>query len=397
MRSRKVLSGKQLAGTAAAGLLGAVAFVLLDGLSSVTFLSTLWWLVAAGGTAALMASGLLALLLVGSVTGVSVNRSRLLTERRIKEILGSNAKTLSAVVETNTVLENLRDSVERMRDEALGDVRIDSVLARLEAAERRVMSSLETSTMDHHDSFGAIREQLETLQRQTNTTQLESQVTKSQKSIRSLVISTARDTVRQVEALLQLMPRVDTSTRRYPASSGYSMNPEGLLLLSDLIQKRRPHLIVEMGSGSSTIWGGTAAQGVDARYVAMEHEPEYFQKTQLLIDGFAMHPRVECRLAELRDVSTPRGTMRWYDPNAFSDLAGIDLLIVDGPPGWTGDLARYPALPVLSDRLADTCLIYVDDMHRADEQEVFRLWLEAFPDFEAVDSGVPRVALLQRR
>ena len=54
----------------------------------------------------------------------------------------------------------------------------------------------------------------------------------------------------------------------------------------------------------------------------------------------------------------------------------IDLLVVDGPPAFAVGFAhaRYPALPVLRDRLAPGATVVLDDVERPGEQEVLRRW-----------------------
>ena len=54
----------------------------------------------------------------------------------------------------------------------------------------------------------------------------------------------------------------------------------------------------------------------------------------------------------------------------------IDLLVVDGPPAHAAShgLARYPALPLLADRLAPGGTVVPDDAERPGQQEVLRRW-----------------------
>jgi hypothetical protein len=58
------------------------------------------------------------------------------------------------------------------------------------------------------------------------------------------------------------------------------------------------------------------------------------------------------------------------------------MLVIDGPPGFIQHHSRYPALPLLSERLADGCVIFLDDAARADEQAIVRRWLARFPQLE---------------
>jgi hypothetical protein len=75
--------------------------------------------------------------------------------------------------------------------------------------------------------------------------------------------------------------------------------------------------------------------------------------------------------------------LTWYDQTALetgidSALGGaaIELLVVDGPPAYAQGhgLARYPALPVLHDRLAPSATIILDDAERPGEREIIRRW-----------------------
>ena len=70
-----------------------------------------------------------------------------------------------------------------------------------------------------------------------------------------------------------------------------------------------------------------------------------------------------------------------YSEDALVDLDGIGLLLVDGPPGNAGPRTRYPAVPLLRDRLAGSCTILADDMVRDEDREVVEAWWPLLPDF----------------
>jgi hypothetical protein len=69
----------------------------------------------------------------------------------------------------------------------------------------------------------------------------------------------------------------------------------------------------------------------------------------------------------------------WYDPAALDGLPerGVELLIVDGPPAARG--SRYPALPLLADRLAPGAAILLDDTDREGERKAVERWSDEFP------------------
>lgn len=87
----------------------------------------------------------------------------------------------------------------------------------------------------------------------------------------------------------------------------------------------------------------------------------------------------------------------WYDLREVAEAWKIDLLIVDGPPRATQPLARYPALPLLYERLSADARVVVDDAWREDEQEMVRRWLKQYPEFsvEYRESG-KGIAVLSR-
>ena len=80
--------------------------------------------------------------------------------------------------------------------------------------------------------------------------------------------------------------------------------------------------------------------------------------------------------ASLVDLDLPgRDPQPWYDLSVLADeIAGFDLLFVDGPVGDTAPQARYPALPALADRLTDDALVLLDDSNRGSEKQVIALW-----------------------
>jgi hypothetical protein len=70
----------------------------------------------------------------------------------------------------------------------------------------------------------------------------------------------------------------------------------------------------------------------------------------------------------------------WYDTGALPPLA-FDMLSIDGPPQATGNLARYPAGPLLFPRLRAGAAIFMDDADRPDERAILARWKNEFPLF----------------
>jgi predicted O-methyltransferase YrrM len=193
-----------------------------------------------------------------------------------------------------------------------------------------------------------------------------------------------RATFAQVEALLALYRDADPD-RGLPATRGYAASPDLLGWLHRLITDTRPRLVVECGSGVSTLVAAYALRANGAgTVVAIEHEPQHADTTSRLLAQHGLTDHAEVRVSPLAPIELEGESWPWYDPDAFPD-GPIDVLLVDGPPGTTRPHARFPALPILFDRLADDGVVVLDDMIRSDEREIAARWLEGFPSLELVE------------
>lgn len=188
------------------------------------------------------------------------------------------------------------------------------------------------------------------------------------------------ETVREVEALLQLRQMLDIESST-PLLGGWAMDPEAVLSLVKSVLERKPERIVELGSGSSTLWLALALRKADAgRLVSYDHLDSYAEQTRRALREHGLEEWAEVRVAPLEPVSVDGTTYSWYaiSPDAFD--APTDILIVDGPPGGTAPMARFPAVPLLRQTLAANALIVVDDALRPDEKKMMARWGEIFPD-----------------
>jgi predicted O-methyltransferase YrrM len=205
-------------------------------------------------------------------------------------------------------------------------------------------------------------------------------------------------TFRQLEALQNLtavLPPNDV----LPATRGWAASPDLLMVLVDLVVSERPSLVVECGSGASTLWLALAMRrfGVDGRIVALDHDPVFGAKTRDLLARHDVSDLAEVRDAPLESFSIDGETYSWYARQAWEDLKGIDLLFVDGPPATTGHQARYPALPLLSGLLSPAATAVLDDLVVPDMQKVLQLWLDAYPDFGSEVLPLEKQAAVLRR
>jgi predicted O-methyltransferase YrrM len=167
-----------------------------------------------------------------------------------------------------------------------------------------------------------------------------------------------------------------------PALRGWAASPDVLRVLVRVIDDRRPGLVVECGSGASSVWLGYALrQAGGGRLVALEHDERYAALSRRLVAEHGLEDLIEVRDAPLQEWKVEGRP--WYDTSCVNDLVDIDLVFVDGPPAKTCPQARYPALPVLLPRCGPQAVVVLDDANREDEKQVTDRWLAEFPDMQA--------------
>ena len=207
-----------------------------------------------------------------------------------------------------------------------------------------------------------------------------------------------KQTFRQLEAL-QNLSAVLPASDVLPATRGWAASPDLLMVLVNLVITERPSLVVECGSGASTLWLALAMRrfGIDGRIIALDHDPVFGAKTRDFLARHGVSDLAEVRDAPLESFALDGETYSWYARRAWEDLAGIDLLFVDGPPAATGHQARYPALPLLSESLSPAATAVLDDLIVPDMQKVLQLWLDAHPDFSSEILPLEKQAAVLRR
>jgi predicted O-methyltransferase YrrM len=230
---------------------------------------------------------------------------------------------------------------------------------------------------------------------------LDAQAARTFETVRLVEADTRKElkqTFRQLEALQNLNAVLPTSDV-LPATRGWAASPDLLLELVNLVITERPSLIVECGSGASTLWLALALRrfGIDGRIIALDHDPVFSGRTRDFLARHDVLDLAEVRDAPLESFSLDGETYSWYARTAWEDLAGIDLLFVDGPPAATGHQARYPALPLLNKSLSPIATIVLDDLIVPDMQEVLPRWLDADPGFSSEILPLEKQAAVLRR
>jgi predicted O-methyltransferase YrrM len=202
-------------------------------------------------------------------------------------------------------------------------------------------------------------------------------------AVTTIVISRVRAVHRELSAFRAELPAIAglaPLAQGYPLPFGgsFPMSPDALGELARLAAERKPDLIVELGSGlSSLVLGLTVRRLGTGRVVSFDHSPEWADQTRARLSTLGLTDVVTVVDAPLIDIEVDGTRRRWYDLAGALPDEPIDMLVVDGPPVAGPDDwgARWPALPVLDSRLSARAVVYLDDASRAGEREAVRRWV----------------------
>jgi len=205
----------------------------------------------------------------------------------------------------------------------------------------------------------------------------------------SLIEKTGND-YRQLEALSSLLWTL-TPDLPLPRMRGWAASPDFLKELAEIILAARPTVVVETGSGVSTLVTAYCLRRLGkGRILSLEHDPKYADATRAMLAFHDMQEVATVLDASLTTVDLAGTMWRWYDTSRLSVDQPIDLLIVDGPPATTQALARYPAVPVLRGHMHKGSIIVLGDAKREDERQVISMWEKEFglqPSFIDTETG----------
>ncbi|WP_421655354.1 class I SAM-dependent methyltransferase [Leptothermofonsia sp. ETS-13] len=191
--------------------------------------------------------------------------------------------------------------------------------------------------------------------------------------------SQADNHYRQIEALFSIFNLL-ALRHPLPPMRGWAVSPDFMKLVISSVFEHKPRLVVELGSGVSTLVVGYCLQKLNqGEVISVDHEESYTEITKNSVLNHSLQNVVQVIYAPLKNITIYDKTWLWYDPSFLTSLEQpIDLLIIDGPPGDLQKLSRYPALPLLIDSLSDNALVLLDDSNREDEQEIVKLWKQNF-------------------
>ena len=167
-----------------------------------------------------------------------------------------------------------------------------------------------------------------------------------------------------------------------PITPDWSAAADFLFLIKEYCQNVKPEVIVECSSGLTTLTLARCCQMNDKGQVfSLENGDEYALQSRLNLKKYFVDNNANIIHAPLQQISVRGKNYDWYELKNLPDMK-IDMLVIDGPPGFIQKHSRFPALPLLFDRMADKSIVFLDDAAREEEEELVEMWLSMYPEVD---------------
>ena len=140
-------------------------------------------------------------------------------------------------------------------------------------------------------------------------------------------------TYRQIEALVMLTKCLPLR-HPLPPMRGFAVSPDLALLLYELVHEHHPSLVVECGSGVSSLVIGYALKVVGAGHlISFEHDARAAERSLALVGRHGLERQVQIVHAGLQETHAAGESWKWYGPEVEETLVGkrARLVFIDGP------------------------------------------------------------------
>jgi predicted O-methyltransferase YrrM len=163
----------------------------------------------------------------------------------------------------------------------------------------------------------------------------------------------------------------------------WALGPRSLDALVQVVAKRRPSLVIEFGSGASTValaWAVSQRVADDElgrpRVVSLEQDEIQAGRTRGLLRRAGLQAEAVVLVAPLAQQEIEGAwTTCYVTPDEFRSLLDgrqAEFVLIDGPASDSG--ARFGTLPLVREHLATNTPFVLDDALRDGELEVAQRW-----------------------
>lgn len=207
------------------------------------------------------------------------------------------------------------------------------------------------------------------------------------KELRSALRYSSSNTVRQIENFISV-DRFLNEGRKPLSFHDWPISPDIALYLLNKLLEEEFDLIIELGSGTSTVLISKTLQQLKrtkTKFYSFEHNEKYKAKTLKSLSEVG-EEYFNVVHAPLSMIEIDNCDYHYYSipDEIFSYLNSLKInkyfkamILVDGPPGGLNALARLPALYVFSDIIKNSnSTVVIDDANRIDEKKILDIWKE---------------------
>ena len=239
-----------------------------------------------------------------------------------------------------------------------------------------------------------LAEELEKVKRQYNEElkDLSRSLEEFERRIINRIDRVSKNALKQIESYIGLQNYLNDKTLP-PDFHGWPLSPDIALFLVQKIEMNHYDLIIEFGSGTSTVMMAKAikmnADHHEMKLVTFEHHQKFYDLTSRSLTGQSLEKYVDLTYAPLKEFAYGDEKYIYYScGNKMAELAKAGeyskiLVLVDGPPGSTCPLARFPALPYLLEFFpAQAIDLVLDDFGRKEEKKIVEKWEELLREKE---------------
>jgi predicted O-methyltransferase YrrM len=191
----------------------------------------------------------------------------------------------------------------------------------------------------------------------------------------------------------RLLDRLDLPYDALPYLGSWKADVGLLTLLVDHIFAHQPKLVVEFGTGASTLVLARALKKAGGgRLISFDQHADFIDATRDWLADYDL--KADLHAVALRP--SPGGWPGlWYDHGPLPD--GIDLMVVDGP-NWSIHPFTRGAAASLFGHISPGGTIMLDDAARPGERIVARRWRKAHPEFDfRLDKSGTKGTLIGRK
>ena len=186
----------------------------------------------------------------------------------------------------------------------------------------------------------------------------------------------------QVPESYRLLQNKLSFNKHIPYTKDWSAAADFLQIIADHCLNSKPTTVLECSSGLTTLILARCCQINHHGHVySLENGGEYVAKTRDSLLQYQLDDYASVIHSPLINTTLNNKNFMWYSIENIPDKT-IDMLVIDGPPGFIQQHSRYPAIPMLYKKLASQCTIFMDNAARDDEKEIVKLWLSEYPSIK---------------